>query len=169
LYRLAVFPLRVPALRNREADIELLADRFLVDLNAEDRQAKTLSACSRRFLTSHPWPGNVRELKNAVHRAYILADQELDLQSATVAPAAPRAAFDTITVRVGAPLAEVERELILATMSRCDGNKRYAAKVLGVSLKTLYNRLNEYRTFASSGAREDASDATSVNQSRLLQ
>ena len=57
-------------------------------------------------------------------------------------------AFETLSVRIGAPLAEVERELILATMDRCEGNKRHAAKVLGVSLKTLYNRLNEYRTFA---------------------
>jgi DNA-binding NtrC family response regulator len=152
LYRLAVFPLRIPPLREREADIEMLAKRFLADLNALDRQTKRLSAASSRFLLSHPWPGNVRELKNSVQRAFILADDELDLVAATLPTAYARSAssFDSISVRIGVPLAEVERALILATMERCDGNKRHAAKVLGVSLKTLYNRLNEYHTFARS-------------------
>jgi DNA-binding NtrC family response regulator len=150
LYRLAVFPIRVPPLRERERDIEMLAKLFLAELNAEERQTKRLSIASTQFLFNHPWLGNVRELKNAVQRAYILADDELDLGAATQPAALARVTFDSISVRIGAPLAEVERELILATMDRCDGNKRHAAKVLGVSLKTLYNRLNEYRTFARS-------------------
>ena len=149
LYRLAVFPIRVPPLRERESDIELLANRFLAELNAEDHQIKRLSEMSMRFLASHSWPGNVRELKNAIQRAYIMADDELDLRAAIQPAATTRmSAFATLSVRIGAPLAEVERDLILATMDRCEGNKRHAAKVLGVSLKTLYNRLNEYRTFA---------------------
>lgn len=148
LYRLAVFPIRVPPLRERDSDIELLANRFLAELNVEERQSKRLSDASKRFLAAHPWPGNVRELKNAIQRAYILADDELDLRAAIQPATCARTNFDTISVRIGAPLAEVERDLILATMDRCEGNKRHAAKVLGVSLKTLYNRLNEYRTFA---------------------
>ncbi len=148
LYRLAVFPIHVPPLRERGTDIALLANRFLAELNAEERQVKCLSDLSMRFLTNHTWPGNVRELKNALHRAYILADGELDLCAAIQPATAARAPTATISLRVGAPLAEMERELILATMNRCEGNKRHAAKVLGISLKTLYNRLNEYRTFA---------------------
>jgi DNA-binding NtrC family response regulator len=164
LYRLAVFPVRVPPLRDRETDIELLANRFLDELNAEERRVKTLSECSRRFLASHPWPGNVRELKNAIHRAYILADDELDLRAAMQSTGSTRApVLDTIAVRIGAPLADVERELILATMDRCEGNKRHAAKVLGVSLKTLYNRLHEYRTFARSGEQVSSSALSAVN------
>lgn len=145
LYRLAVFPIEVPALRDRGADIDLLAQLFLDQLNDEDGGQKTFSTASRQFLRQHRWPGNVRELKNVVQRAYILADEVLDVSSA-VSPAQPVAGDDDcVAVQVGSKLADAERSLIFATLEHCRGNKTRAAEVLGVSLKTLYNRLNEYR------------------------
>jgi len=148
LYRLAVFPLRLPALRERGADVELLAERFVAELNAEYRDDKILSARSRRFLREHCWPGNVRELKNSIHRAYILADLELELAAVEVPTDAIGPGEDCVAVPIGTSIADMERELIVATLARCEGNKRHAAKILGVSLKTLYNRLNDYDRFA---------------------
>lgn len=147
LYRLAVFPLHLPPLRERGDDIDLLAARFVDELNAEYHQEKRLSCSSRAFLRDHTWPGNVRELKNAIHRAYILADHDLQLASARV-PLAPGVSSDShVMVPVGTSIAVMERALIEATLSRCEGNKRQTARILGVSVKTLYNRLNDYDRF----------------------
>ena len=146
-YRLAVFPINMPCLRERGDDVELLAKLFLQRLNDEEDTGKTLSRSSRRLLREYHWPGNVRELKNVVHRAYIMADQELDLSLAVgpsrtlVAPVAT----DCITFPLGSKLADAEQRLIFATLGYCGGNKTQTAEVLGVSLKTLYNRLNEYQ------------------------
>jgi len=154
LYRLSVIPVELPALRDRGADIDLLAQRFLDQLNLDSGTAKTLSEASRQFLHTYNWPGNVRELKNLVQRAFLMADSALELPEAramsdtggTAAPVAPLALDDHIVVPLGTSLAESERSLICATLERCGGNKTRAAEVLGVSLKTLYNRLHEYGT-----------------------
>jgi DNA-binding NtrC family response regulator len=89
----------------------------------------------------------VRELKNTVHRAFIMAGREVDLSAAVAVPAAGTLppSGDCLTFAVGTPLAEAERQLIFATLNRYQGNKKKTAEVLGVSLKTLYNRLTEYR------------------------
>ncbi|MDB5763107.1 MAG: transcriptional regulator [Herminiimonas sp.] len=147
-YRLAVFPITVPALRERAEDIELLAGFFLTRLNQEEDTKKVFSKSSRRFMHEYHWPGNVRELKNMVHRAFILADQELDI-TAAVGPIKPFVAnveSDCVTFPLGSRLADAEQRLIFATLGYCGGNKTQTAEVLGVSLKTLYNRLNEYQT-----------------------
>ncbi len=153
LYRLSVIPIELPALRDRGGDVDLLAQLFLDELNTESATAKMFSEASRQFLHSYSWPGNVRELKNLVQRAYLLADGALDLGAAramsnavNAAAPAPVAMDDRIVVPVGTSLAESERSLICATLDRCGGNKTRAAEVLGVSLKTLYNRLHEYGT-----------------------
>jgi DNA-binding NtrC family response regulator len=153
LYRLSVIPIDLPALRDRGGDVDLLAQLFLDQLNTEGSTAKVFSEASRQFLHSYSWPGNVRELKNLVQRAYLLADGALDLGAARAmsnavnsAAPAPVAMDDRIVVPVGTSLAESERSLICATLDRCGGNKTRAAEVLGVSLKTLYNRLHEYGT-----------------------
>jgi DNA-binding NtrC family response regulator len=152
-YRLAVFPIEVPTLRERADDIELLAQLFLGRLNQEENTRKIFSRSSRRFMREYLWPGNVRELKNMVHRAYILAEHELDLTEA-VGPsrqAIPDVEGNCITLPLGSKLADAEQKLIFATLGYCGGNKTLTAEVLGVSLKTLYNRLNEYQAqiFAS--------------------
>jgi transcriptional regulator with PAS, ATPase and Fis domain len=149
LYRLAVFPLELPPLRERGADIERLAYQFLEQFNAEEPGVtKRLSNDSLEFLRNHSWPGNVRELKNTIHRAFILSDEIITLADCVRQsdPASAGESLDTIVIEVGSSLAHAERSLIGATLELCDGNKRQAAQILGVSLKTLYNRLNEYKT-----------------------
>lgn len=147
LYRIAVFPLYIPVLREREDDAEILARHFLAQLNAEEHTDKRLSADSLICLKQHSWPGNVRELRNAVQRAFILADEQLQLRSVVSKPMVVSVMSDARALRipVGTALAEAERWMIVATLKECGGNKTRAAALLGVSLKTLYNRLNEYR------------------------
>lgn len=149
LYRLAVFPLPLPPLRARETDIGLLAQHFLDELNAAAGAAKVFTPLAREFLARHDWPGNVRELKNAVQRAFILADSEVNFDAGgNGIPRAPQAPVNTaglLQIAVGTPLQDIEREVIVATLEHCRGRKRETAQLLGVSLKTLYNRLNEYR------------------------
>ena len=143
MYRLAVFPVALPALREREGDAELLAEHFLAQLNEAEGTSKQFSRQSIATIRAHRWPGNVRELKNAVQRAFILADDEVDLDFAGLENAA--ASDNCLRIPVGMPLAEIERKAIYATLDLCEGNKRRCAGMLGVSLKTLYNRLAEYQ------------------------
>jgi DNA-binding NtrC family response regulator len=152
MYRLAVFPIHVPPLRSRGDDVELLAQRFLDILNEEAGTAKGLSKSSLRLVRTHPWPGNVRELKNCVQRAFILADAEVELESMIPCASADADQPGRLSFAVGSSLAEIERRTILVTLAHCRGNKRHAAQILGVSLKTLYNRLNEYAAQAASPA-----------------
>lgn len=147
LYRLAVFPLHIPPLRERHADIELLAQRFLQQFNAAEKTDKFFSRHALETLRQQPWPGNVRELKNTVHRAFILADTEIEV--AHSAPVNNRKHVvrrdDCLDLKVGIPLLDAQREIILATLSHFHGDKRQAASTLGISLKTLYNRLDTYK------------------------
>jgi DNA-binding NtrC family response regulator len=147
-YRLSVFPIAVPTLRERGKDIELLAKVFLARHNEEEGTKKNFSKSSLRFMHEYHWPGNVRELKNMVHRAYILADHELDLAGAmgTAKPVVSGVEADCVTFPLGSRLADAEQRLIFATLGYCGGNKTQTAEMLGVSLKTLYNRLNEYQS-----------------------
>jgi DNA-binding NtrC family response regulator len=144
MYRLAVFPISLPALNEREGDAELLAEHFLQQLNAAEGTAKVYSRQAIMTIRSHRWPGNVRELKNAVHRAFILADDVVDLDFAGLACAEPTG--NCLKLPVGTPLSELERQMIYATLDHCDGNKRRCAQLLGISLKTLYNRLSGYHS-----------------------
>ncbi len=146
-YRLNVFPLPLPPLRDREGDIELLAEYFLDRLNQEQGTSKRFGAEARRRMNRHPWPGNVREIRNVVQRAFIMADELIELdglaEGASVSPSG-EGAGTVEGIRVGSSLEEIERQLILATLDHCKGDKKMAAQMLGISLKTLYNRLNLY-------------------------
>ncbi len=146
LFRLMVFPLRLPPLRERRGDVPLLAERFLALLNAENHTRKKFTRAALESLDSYGWPGNVRELRNAVQRAYILADHEIDAYhvdqwQSTV----PDSDSRFLRFTVGTSIDEAEKRLVFATLDHFDGDKKLAAKTLGVSLKTLYNRLNRYR------------------------
>jgi DNA-binding NtrC family response regulator len=145
-YRLNVFPIPLPPLREREGDVERLALHFLAAVNERDGTAKDFSEASLERLRRLSWPGNVRELKNVVERAAILADRSIEpeLLPELGPDGTPSAADATLQVRVGSPIAEAERRLILATLEQVGGDKRRAADLLGISLKTLYNRLNVY-------------------------
>jgi DNA-binding NtrC family response regulator len=155
LYRLAVFPIDMPPLRNRGDDVELLANHFLAELNAQSVTQKRLSAHARMTLIQHSWPGNVRELKNCIERAFILGDSVLELapliqarsEQSPVAQALGNGSAtdrDRLEIRVGSRIYDMERSLIEATLDYFKGNKRRAADALGCSLKTLYNKLNGY-------------------------
>ncbi|MFC4308884.1 sigma-54 interaction domain-containing protein [Steroidobacter flavus] len=148
LYRLAVFHLHIPALRRRGEDVCLLARVFLNRLNEAEGASKEFSVDSLRYLKEHSWPGNVRELCNTVQRAFILADDEIDLRGASECGAdvseVSAVADSEVTFRQGMSLSAVERVVIKETLRRCSGNKTRTAAVLGISVKTLYNKLNEY-------------------------
>jgi two-component system, NtrC family, response regulator AtoC len=145
LYRLQVFPIHMPPLRERNEDVELLADHFLGQLNERQGSAKGFSEDSMERLRSHSWPGNVRELKNVVHRAFIMADQEITPRSLPREVGGDSGFQRSLHFQVGSSIEDVEKRLIMATLEAYGGNKRKTADILGVSLKTLYNRLNQYR------------------------
>ncbi len=140
-FRLRVFPLLLPPLRERKGDITLLAERFLADLNRQQGTQKCFSNEALRALEQHTWPGNVRELKHTVHRAYILSDEDLVQMPDRFDEDLPGGIEG---LSVGRSIADVERDLILTTLKHFDGDKNAAAATLGVSLKTLYNRLKSY-------------------------
>jgi DNA-binding NtrC family response regulator len=174
MYRLCVIPLPIPPLRDREADALLLAEMFLAELNDAHSTDKTFAHQARGRIVSFSWPGNVRELKNVIHRGYVLSDDEVevdvpDSRQEVIAPrqasltvtvpsmpsinsaitaraSTPSGGVKDVTIRVGTSLDDAERALIMATLDSVAGSKAKAAQVLGISLKTLYNRLHAYRS-----------------------
>jgi DNA-binding NtrC family response regulator len=148
LYRLGVFPIRMPPLRDRGPDIALLAEHFLAEMNQTDGTAKRFTRDALARLRRHAWPGNVRELRNAVQRAMILADDDIDVDHLPLPQSATPECDPDATVRIalGTTVAEAERRLIMATLADHGGNKDRTARTLGISLKTLYNKLKKYQT-----------------------
>lgn len=144
LYRLNVFPIQLPPLRDRDDDVVLLAEYFLEALNRESEQPKNFTRAALDRLRAHSWPGNVRELRNVVQRAFILAPNDIGVDSIPLGVVEEKLGR-SLTVRVGTPIEEAERRLILATLEHCAGDKKKTAEVLKISLKTLYNRLNVYK------------------------
>jgi two-component system, NtrC family, response regulator AtoC len=146
LYRLNVFPIELPPLRERGNDVELLAAFFLEDLNRTENMSKRFAPGALTSLRSHAWPGNVRELKNVVQRAFILAEDELvpELPGEGRVVEAGAAATTSGAASPRGTLADIERKVILSTLQRNGGDKRRTAAELGISLKTLYNRLKAY-------------------------
>src|SRR6202022_3915824 len=134
LYRLAVFPVDMPPLRSRGDDVELLAEHFLAEMNAQGGTQKRLSALARMMLRQHTWPGNVRELKNCIERAYILGDAVLELAPLIPGTGARDGVQDDdrerLNIRVGSRIYDMERSLIEATLDYFKGNKRRAADAL---------------------------------------
>jgi DNA-binding NtrC family response regulator len=170
LYRLNVFPIELPPLRDRLSDVALLAEHFLKEIGQQEGQVKHFDAAALERLASHRWPGNVRELRNAIQRAYVMATGDViddrwlpvthadaGVVAAAGAPApaakppnndqqvpAVLASDEVVTVPIGTSMAQAERSLILATLRHYDHHKERTAAALGISLKTLYNRLKEY-------------------------
>jgi DNA-binding NtrC family response regulator len=160
LFRLNVVNLKIPPLRERPADVNELAQYFIRKYaDANGLAAKPLSHEARHTLSINRWPGNVRELENTMHRAVLLASgneiapeailapdgARLDQQRSTPMVAHAALAAEQVTrVLVGRTVAEVERDLILETLKHCLGNRTHAANILGISIRTLRNKLNEY-------------------------
>jgi DNA-binding NtrC family response regulator len=164
-HRLNVFPVRVPPLRERGSDIELLAQYFLDELNHELGTHKQMSATIQHSLGNHHWPGNVRELRNFIQRAYILSEQSLDLSTPEQSVMPSDVNKLTLAIPVGTSLADVDRKLIFATLESCGGVKKRTADILGISLKTLYNRLEEYNRSGTALRRVEGSKMTHVTHS----
>ena len=146
-YRLAEFPITVPPLRARPEDIELLAQRFLTRLNLRYGSDKHLSAEALAQLRRHAWPGNVRELRNVVQRAYIMAPGDtVEVQLERSASREPIAETEnSITFSVGTSLDVIERRMLFKTLAHFSNDKTRTAEALGISLKTIYNRLARYQ------------------------
>jgi DNA-binding NtrC family response regulator len=160
LFRLNVVNLKIPPLRERPNDIIELARHFATKYaESNSLPLRPLSREAERALSTHRWPGNVRELENTIHRAVllstgaeigvdgILAPDGARLDQAKGAGAAAQAAMAAEQVTrnlVGRTVADVERDLILETLKHCLGNRTHAANILGISIRTLRNKLNEY-------------------------
>jgi len=149
-YRLNVFPIEIPPLRDRREDIPLLVQAFLQEFNA--RNATSVRAVSQetlRLLEQHAWPGNVRELRNVIERATILAGGDFiepeHLPSPLAARLAPTAAPPQASLAPGMTVDQAETELIRLTLAHTHNNKTRAAEILGISLKTLHNKLNRLK------------------------
>ncbi|MEO0529188.1 MAG: sigma-54 dependent transcriptional regulator [Planctomycetota bacterium] len=151
-YRLAVVPLRVPSLRERSNDVVELAEHFLSQ--AADRLGRerlTLDAGARELFLSHSWPGNVRELHNVVTRACVLSDKPA-ISADLIRPWLRRDGSDDsnasaeapATLPIGSSLAEVEKQMILATLAEHDGHRQKAADALGIGVRTLSGKLRSY-------------------------
>ena len=160
LFRLNVINLKLPPLRERPADVLELAQHFIKKYaEANGLPVRPLSQEARHALTVNRWPGNVRELENTLHRAVLLATgpeigidgivtpDGMRLDRARAQPAvahAAQAAEQVTRGLVGRTVAEVERDLILETLKHCLGNRTHASNILGISIRTLRNKLNEY-------------------------
>jgi DNA-binding NtrC family response regulator len=149
LYRLQVFPMFVPPLRERNGDVELLAQHFLEELNKGASQPKSFTPAALERLKRYSWPGNVRELWNIVQRAYIMSDgawiTQLGLSTEPTLNGEPYSR--SFQIAVGDRIDSVEKRLILATVQHTR-TREAAAAVLGISVKTLYNRLRAYESAA---------------------
>jgi len=152
LFRLKGAVLRVPALRERPADIEFLAARFLDELNAANGTARRFSRDLAERMRGHRWPGNVRELKNCVTALYSLSEQD-EIDGALPADVEVRATeADAPLVTRVAPLAEIEKAAIHLALIETGGDRREAARRLGISRSTLYVRLGEINAGAGVGS-----------------
>ncbi|MDZ4778403.1 MAG: sigma-54 dependent transcriptional regulator [Alphaproteobacteria bacterium] len=157
LYRLNVVNLRIPPLRERKSDIAALATHFIRKYgDSNGRPGRALNAAAQEAIASYRWPGNVRELENAMHRAVLLSTgPEIGPESirapdgSAVGSTAPKGdvasrAADAARGMVGKTVAEVEQDLILDTLTHCLGNRTHAANILGISIRTLRNKLKQY-------------------------
>jgi two-component system response regulator AtoC len=153
-YRLNVFPINLAPLRERSEDVPLLAQHFLEQISQREGERKQLAPAVLHQLAAYPWPGNVRELRNVVYRAYVMCGDSIihdpclpvtgeSLPGAHDAGLARNGA-PSLIIHVGTALADIERRVTLATLEHLGRHKEKTAATLGISLKTLYNRLKEY-------------------------
>jgi transcriptional regulator with PAS, ATPase and Fis domain len=152
-YRLNVFNIHMPPLREHMEDLPDLAEAMINEMNQKhSRRVSGVSPSMLDRLLAHNWPGNARELRNAIERAVVLCPDGAPLDAAHLPPGfgadeslgSPALDGSVVTVRVGTTVGEAERMLILRTLEAAGQNKTRAAEILGVSLKTLHNKLKEY-------------------------
>jgi DNA-binding NtrC family response regulator len=157
-------PIMVPPLRERSEDIPFLAEQFMHRMARKHGvRVSGISSVCQGALRAHSWPGNVRELQNVIERAVILASDGEDLQPEHLGLASPPGTSSAPGSFAGAsgvtdevmPLAELEKRQILHAVEKCDGNRTQAAKKLGISIRTLRNKLHEYGVGGKDDAGED--------------
>ncbi len=150
LYRLNVFTIDIPPLRQRKEDLPALCEHLIKQLSERhERPTKQISESAIELLQAHHWQGNVRELRNALERAVIVCPDEI-IERVHIALTVnqrqhQRKSSENVSIPLGMPMDEVERLLIMRTLRRTENNKTRAAEVLGISLKTLHNKLKSYR------------------------
>jgi Nif-specific regulatory protein len=150
-FALSTVVLKAPALRERKEDIEILANFFLNQNKSKEAQ-KSFSPSAIKALTEYNWSGNVRELQNVVERAFILAEGTIieklhldqNIQNAEVQPVVEKVVQVKSQEFIPVTLEELERNHIMNTLENLSGNKTKTAKVLGITVKTLYNKLHSY-------------------------
>jgi len=151
-FRLNVVPIQIPALRERLLDIEMLANHFIKKYSQENSfPLRPLSNRARDLLQQHVWKGNVRELENTMHRAVLLASGDEISDEAIMLPQNHETSQNSEAIKtspqnvfIGRTVSEVERDLIIGTLSHCLGNRTQAAHILGISIRTLRNKLRQY-------------------------
>ena len=167
LYRLNVFPIALPPLRERGGDVQLIACSFLREMNMREHQRKHLTDGALSRLLGHGWPGNVRELRNVLQRAWVMASGEaideeelpgemLSTTGSAAASVVASAGFSgalkltgidegVLRIPIGARIADMERQMIMATFACCGKNKERTSATLGISMRTLHSRLKDYQ------------------------
>ena len=149
-YRLNVFSLAVPPLRHRVEDIPLLVTGFIEEFNRKyDKRVASVDDAALEILMSHAWPGNVRELRNVVERAFIVCEGDVIVPRLPLGISPPPVVTapvdpDTLTIAIGLPLREVEKQFVLRTLAAEHNNKTRAADRLEISTKTLHNMLRRW-------------------------
>ncbi|NOJ26087.1 sigma-54 interaction domain-containing protein [Vibrio coralliilyticus] len=146
-FRLAHFPINIPPLRERGSDIVGLAKHFIAHRNANDADPKAITTSALEKIAAHTWPGNVRELKHCIERAFILADDTIKNEH-LIFDTPPLETGSTLEERVpaGVALEKIEKAAIMNTLEENEGNKKETAEDLGISIKTLYNKLDKYQS-----------------------
>ena len=143
-----MFALELPPLRERREDIPLLVQSFLTEFNKTNAKAiRAVDQDAMYLLERYPWPGNIRELRNVIERATILADSEF-IEPKHLPPtliSRGEESLPTMTISPGTTVDEAERRLIVLTLEHTRNNKTRAAEILGISLKTLHNKLNRMK------------------------
>jgi transcriptional regulator with PAS, ATPase and Fis domain len=145
-YRINVIPITIPPLRKRKGDIKLLSNYFLEKYSAKNNlEVKGISDDTISLLLKYDWKGNVRELENTIERAVLLARGEIIMPKHLFLEEDDLNEDDPISIRAGLSVKEMEKELIFKTLEEVNGNRTNAAKMLGISIRTLRNKLREYK------------------------
>lgn len=146
-YRLDVFRISLPPLREREKDIALLVDEFIKRYNPEfNKNIRGVSPECINLLESYGWPGNIRELKNVIQRAVLVCNEDV-LMPEDLPPrfCEQHTSRQKVSFEIGTPLEEIEREMVIKTLEAANNNRTTAAKLLGISRRALYNKMQKYK------------------------
>ncbi|BBO73727.1 acetoacetate metabolism regulatory protein AtoC [Desulfosarcina widdelii] len=145
-YRLNVIPLTIPPLRERKNDIPLMAEAFLKRFSSQNgKKMDRISGGAMDLLMRQNWPGNVRELENTIERGVLIGGGETLLPEDLILDTGPKDMSATVTPAMGMTVREMEKQLITNTLQSVNDNRTHAAKMLGISIRTLRNKLNEYK------------------------